>query len=151
MASFPAEIRAAARISEKRPDPSDRGRRSADHGRRVRRLSALGYWLDDRFRIPGIGVRVGLDGILGLIPGVGDTATLVLSAWIVVEGWRLGVPKRTLARMSAEVGLDYILGLVPVVGDMFDIGFKANRRNVRRILQHVGVVDVGAHDIPYIL
>jgi hypothetical protein len=109
----------------------------------------LGYWLDDRFRIPGLGLRVGLDGLVGFVPGVGDTATLALAAWIVAEGWRLGVPKRTVARMTAEVGLDYMIGLVPLIGDLADIGFKANRRNVRRILRHVGEDVNGPDGLPY--
>ncbi|EKV32614.1 hypothetical protein C882_2693 [Caenispirillum salinarum AK4] len=121
---------------------------AAERDRRIKRLQTLGYWLDDRFRVPGLGLRIGLDGILGFIPGIGDTATLALSAWIVAEGWRLGVPKRTLGRMAAEVGADYAIGLVPLVGDLIDVGFKANRRNVRRILRHVGA-EVGPEDLPY--
>lgn len=108
----------------------------ADRRRRLARLQKTAYWLDDRFTIPGTNIRIGLDGLVGLIPAVGDTATTAVSGWIVLEAWRLGMPKRELAAMGANVGIDWVIGLVPLVGDIFDIGFKANRRNIRRILRY---------------
>lgn len=121
---------------------------AGDRARRLESLARLSYWLDDRFRIPGTGIRIGLDGLLGFIPGVGDTATVAVSAWIVVEAWRLGLPRRDLAKMAATVGVDYVVGLVPLVGDLFDVGFKANRRNIRRILRHYDHPAADA-DMPY--
>ena len=102
---------------------------------RVRRLA---YWLDDRFRIPGTEIRVGLDSLIGLVPGVGDTATLLLSGYIVAEAWRLGVPRHLLARMAVNVGIDWVLGSIPLVGDLFDIGWKANTRNLALLRRHLG-------------
>lgn len=87
---------------ESHPDPGFAGTMDSGRQRRIQRLQTLGYWLDDRFRIPGIGMRIGLDGILGFVPGIGDTAMLALSAWIVAEAWRLGVPKRTLGRHGGQ-------------------------------------------------
>jgi Domain of unknown function (DUF4112) len=103
----------------------------------LQRVARLAYWLDDRFRIPGTRLRVGLDGLLGLIPGIGDTATALVATYIVLEAARLGVPKRTLAHMLANVGVDYIVGLVPLVGDLGDFGWKANRRNARMLHDHL--------------
>jgi hypothetical protein len=95
------------------------------------RIDRLADLLDSRFRIPGTGIRFGLDGLLGLVPGIGDTLVLLPSAWLVWRGWHLGVPRRDLARMAANTGTDYVIGLVPIVGDLFDIAFKANLRNAR--------------------
>ena len=94
---------------------------------RVRFLSRL---LDEQFRIPGTRYRIGLDGILGLIPGVGDVAGMLLSTYILYEAIKLGVPRRVLLRMVANLGLDTLVGAVPIVGDVFDIAWKANKRNV---------------------
>ena len=110
----------------------------------LRRVEQLAYWLDDRYRLPGTRFRVGLDGIVGLIPGIGDAVTSTLTAYIVYEAWRLGVPTSMLARMLANLGIDTVVGTVPVVGDLLDIGFKANRRNLRLLHRHLserGVID----------
>jgi hypothetical protein len=110
----------------------------------LRRVEQLAYWLDDRYRLPGTRFRVGLDGIVGLIPGIGDAVTSTLTAYIIYEAWRLGVPTSMLARMLANLGIDTVVGIVPVVGDLLDIGFKANRRNLRLLHRHLserGVID----------
>lgn len=101
-----------------------------DHARERESLRKLAYLMDERFVIPGLGVRVGLDGLAGLVPGVGDTAALAASAYIIYRGARLGAPRLLIGRMIANVAVDYLVGLVPVAGDIFDIAFKANRRNV---------------------
>jgi hypothetical protein len=103
----------------------------------IRRLERLAYWLDDRYRLPGTGIRVGLDGIIGLIPGIGDAAGGLLSAYIIYEARRLGVPNSVLVGMLGNFAVDFVVGAVPVFGDIFDIGWKANRRNVRMLLRHL--------------
>jgi hypothetical protein len=103
----------------------------------LQRVARLAYWLDDRFRIPGTRRRIGVDGLLGLIPGIGDTATALVASYIVLEAARLGAPKTLLARMIANVGVDYVVGLVPLVGDLADLGWKANRRNARMLRDHL--------------
>jgi hypothetical protein len=108
----------------------------------LRRVEQLAYWLDDRYRLPGTRFRVGLDGIVGLIPGIGDAVTSTLTAYIIYEAWRLGVPTSTLARMLANLGIDGVVGIVPVVGDLFDIGYKANRRNLKLLHRHLAVCGV---------
>jgi len=96
------------------------------HLKRIRLLSRL---LDEQFRIPGTTYRVGLDGLLGLIPGVGDAAGAILSAYILYEAVRLGTPGTILLRMLANIGIDTVGGVIPVVGDIFDVAWKANKKN----------------------
>lgn len=96
----------------------------------LQRIKALAQFMDTAYRIPGTNFRFGWDAILGLIPGVGDVATGIVSASIVGYAVRLGVRKRTLARMLANMGVDMTVGAVPLLGDIFDAKFKANLRNV---------------------
>ncbi|MBO6783617.1 MAG: DUF4112 domain-containing protein [Alphaproteobacteria bacterium] len=105
--------------------------------RKIESLDRLAYWLDERFEIPGIGIRFGLDGLLGLVPGVGDTATSLVSLYLVAEARRAGASRWTMMRMLTNVGIDWLVGLIPLVGDIFDIGFKANRRNIAILKQHL--------------
>ena len=83
--------------------------------RALRRLERLGSLLDSRFRLPG-GFRFGLDPLLGLVPGVGDAASAIVALYIVLEAWRLGASRGTLARMLLNVGLDFAVGTIPVLG-----------------------------------
>ncbi len=92
-------------------------------------LDMLSHLLDDFIRIPGTSIRFGLDGVIALVPGVGDLLQGLASSIIIVAAWARGVPKVTLGRMVANVGIEVVVGLVPVFGDMFDIAWKANRRN----------------------
>ena len=94
------------------------------------RLDRLADLLDTRYGIPGTGIRFGLDGLLGLIPGIGDVAALGPSAYLVWRGYKLGADRGTLARMAANSGIDFVVGGVPLLGDVFDVAFKANRRNI---------------------
>lgn len=92
-------------------------------------LDMLSHILDDFLRIPGTNIRFGLDGIVGLIPGIGDVLGAMASWIIILAAWLRGVPKITLARMLANVAVETIIGSVPILGDAFDIAWKANRRN----------------------
>src|SRR5262245_10450567 len=96
---------------------------------RLKRVRLLSRLLDEQWRIPGIAYRVGLDGLLGLIPGVGDAAGALLSAYILYEAIQLGAPRTVLLRMAANIGIDTLVGAIPVVGDIFDIAWKANKKN----------------------
>ncbi|MEL7211339.1 MAG: DUF4112 domain-containing protein [Pseudomonadota bacterium] len=84
--------------------------------------------LDSKFRI--FGIPVGWDSILGLVPGLGDTITLVPALLMINTGYRAGIRKRALGRMIWNTGLDLTLGTVPLVGDLFDLAFKSHRKNV---------------------
>lgn len=103
----------------------------------LRDLDRLATWLDARYRIPGIGVRVGLDSLLGLVPGIGDTLAMLPAAYIVYRAHRLGAPVPVLARMAANFGVDLLVGSIPVLGDVFDVGFKANLRNIELLRRHL--------------
>ena len=93
-------------------------------------LDRLSWLLDDLFRIPGLGWRVGLDALVGLIPGVGDTATTVASFYVLASAVRYRVSKITLLRMGLNLGIDYALGSLPLVGDVFDAWWKSNHMNL---------------------
>ena len=102
---------------------------------RLARIEWLADKMDTAFVVPGINWRVGWDSILGLVPGVGDTLTLLPSAYILQQAHAMGAPKRTLTRMALNSGVDWATGLVPLLGDLLDVGFKANRRNARLLRQ----------------
>ena len=104
-----------------------------------RSLDQLSHLMDGLFRIPGTGWRVGLDAVVGLIPGVGDFATTAVSIYILAAGVRYRVPKVTLLRMAANIGVDYLLGAVPVVGDLFDAAWKSNQMNVELVRRRASV------------
>ena len=102
-------------------------------------LDRLGWLLDDLFRIPVLGWRIGLDALVGLIPGVGDTATTVASLYVLGSAVRYRVPKITLLRMGLNLGIDYALGSLPLVGDLFDAWWKSNQKNVDLLRQRATV------------
>jgi hypothetical protein len=108
-----------------------------DAERVLRRLEALGSLLDSRFRLPG-GFRFGLDPLIGLVPGVGDGISAILSLYIVLEAYRLGASRGALARMLLNVGLDLGVGIIPIIGDIADFAFKSNRRNLDLLRRHLG-------------
>lgn len=96
-----------------------------------RRLARLAWLLDSSIPIPGLGWRIGVDALIGLVPGLGDALGAALSGWIILQAWRLGVSRAVLARMLGNVGLEAVVGVIPVLGDLFDMGWKANVHNVR--------------------
>lgn len=98
---------------------------------RLARLDALARLLDVAFILPGTNIRYGLDGLIGLIPVVGDAISTAISLWIVHEARALGAPWHVTARMLGNVALDGAVGAVPLLGDAFDVMFRANIRNMR--------------------
>jgi hypothetical protein len=97
---------------------------------RLSRVRALAHLLDDGLRIPVLGIRFGLDPVIGLVPGLGDFTGAILSGYVVLAGARLGAPRSVILRMIGNVAVDTIGGSVPLIGDLFDVGFKSNIRNV---------------------
>lgn len=101
------------------------------------RLRSLEILLDEAFVIPGTGIRFGLDGIIGLIPGLGDALAGALSLVIPFAAWVRGVPYITLLRMLTNVAIGLLVGTIPILGDAFDIFWKVNRRNYRLLTRSI--------------
>src|ERR1700738_3109332 len=100
-------------------------------------LRSLEILLDEAFRIPGTAFRFGIDGIIGLVPGLGDVLAGLLSLVIPLAAWMRGVPYVTLVRMGLNLGIGVLVGSVPILGDIFDVAWKANRRNYRLLQLHL--------------
>ena len=102
-------------------------------------LDALRRWavlLDSAFRIPGTGIRFGLDAIIGLIPGLGDISTPAFAALLLMQAVRMRLPVVVQARMVLNAAFDMLIGLVPILGDLVDIGWKANLKNLALLERH---------------
>jgi len=121
MKSYKIEERAQLNQSINRPDRSIKIDDSLDR---------LSWLMDDLIKIPGLNWRFGLDALVGLIPGFGDTVTSMVSFYILASAVRYRVPKVTLLRMGLNIGIDYLVGSFPVVGDLFDAWWKSNQMNV---------------------
>jgi len=102
-----------------------------------RRLARLAWLLDNSIPLPGMRFRIGLDPILGLIPGLGDVLGVLLSSYIVREAARAGAPPSVLTRMTFNVAIEGIVGMVPFAGDIFDAAWKANQRNLDLFEAHL--------------
>ncbi|WP_063988306.1 DUF4112 domain-containing protein [Methylorubrum populi] len=101
------------------------------------RLDALARLLDSAVRVPGTNVRVGADALLNLIPGVGTLTSKGLSAYLIWEARRLGVPFKTLLRMAGHVGVDLVISAIPVVGWFGDVFYRSNQRNMALLREHL--------------
>jgi hypothetical protein len=104
-----------------------------DQVRVEKSLDELSRYLDGLFRVPGTDWRFGLDALIGLIPNIGDTLSVLPSFYILLAGVRYGVPKITLLRMAVNIGIDYVVGMIPFIGDAFDFVWKANNQNMNLI------------------
>jgi hypothetical protein len=113
------------------------GPETSSAGQRVARLRRVAWWLDEGIRIPGTRFRIGLDPILGLLPGIGDAVGAIMAGSVLLEAARSGVGRFTFIRMALNVGLDALLGAIPVLGDLFDAGWKANTRNLVLLERHL--------------
>jgi hypothetical protein len=101
------------------------------------RVEALEHVLERAVAIPGLNRRIGLDSVIGFIPGIGDLVTGVLSAYLIWEARNLGLPRLVLLRMAANTALDTALGAVPIAGDIADVLFRSNTRNLRLLKRHL--------------
>ena len=104
---------------------------------RVARIDGLATLMDTAFLVPGTNIRFGLDAVLGLLPGFGDLLGSAISLYIVKEARALGAPPWLVARMLANVAVDGVIGAVPLVGDLFDVAWRANRRNLALLQGHL--------------
>lgn len=117
----------------------------------VRKLRQFSNLLDNAIRIPGTSIGIGLDPILGLIPGGGDILGGIFSAYIVFQAFKLGLPRETLIQMVSNIALEAITGTVPVVGDIFDVAWKANVKNVALLEAHINSPVVGQKVSPWFI
>ena len=101
------------------------------------KLNRLAWLMDNSFCIPGTQIRFGLDGLIGLIPGVGDALGAIISSHILTQAAHMGAPKSLLLKMAFNIGLDAILGVIPVLGDVSDFIWKANQRNVKLLSDYI--------------
>ncbi|MEG4344196.1 DUF4112 domain-containing protein [Microcoleus sp. A003_D6] len=108
--------------------------------RRIRRISHL---LDNAIPIPGTKYRIGLDPILGLIPGGGDLVSSIFAGYVVFKSAQMGVPQETLVKMAANIVFDTVAGTVPVAGDLLDVAWKANVKNIELLDAHLGSPEQG--------
>jgi hypothetical protein len=112
-------------------------RNEYSRGDRLARIEALARLLDTAFLIPGTNIRFGFDALIGLVPGIGDAVTSLISLYIISEARALGAPRLLVARMLANVALESVVGIVPIVGDAFDVAWRSNRRNLALLRGHL--------------
>ncbi len=100
-------------------------------------LDLLAEWMDNKFRVPGTQIKFGIDSILGLIPGIGDTIGLAISGYVLKRARHYGAPKSVQIKMIWNIFIDWLIGLIPFLGDIFDVGYKANVKNVALLKKHL--------------
>jgi len=132
--TYPRPYLDTASRGQDRHGPDARARDLADT---QRRLDALARLLDSAVRVPGTSVTVGADALLNVVPGIGTACAKALAGYLIWEARRLGVPPGTLARMVGNVGLDFAISIVPVIGWFGDVFFRANRRNMDLLRDHL--------------
>lgn len=108
-----------------------------EYSAQLRRIEKLAHLFDARFEIPGTKIRFGWDGLIGLLPGVGDTLTLLPQLYLVFEALRLKLGRATLVKMLLNVLIDWLVGTIPVLGDLFDVAFKSNLRNAKLVAEGI--------------
>lgn len=114
----------------------------------IDRARSLARLLDSAVRVPGTGVRFGLDSVLGLVPGLGDVAGAAFSGYMVLLASRMGAPRSVIARMLANVAIDTVGGAIPVLGDLFDVAWKSNSRNLALLERVAGETSVARAEPP---
>ena len=100
-------------------------------------LDLLAEWMDNKFRVPGTKITFGIDSLLGLIPGIGDTISLAVSGYVLKRARHYQAPKSLQAKMIWHIFIDWLIGLIPFLGDIFDVGYKANIKNVALLKKHL--------------
>lgn len=111
--------------------------KQAERAKRLRRLQQIASLMDDRYRIPGTGIRLGWDSIVGLLPGIGDALSMASFLVMLWHAQKLEVGRGVQLRMAANALVDVAVGWVPLLGDVFDVYWKSNRRNMRLLEQAV--------------
>jgi hypothetical protein len=130
-----SRAKSGSRFSSSRRQPTPQ--ELADKREALARIDWLATFMDTAFFLPGTNIRFGADAIIGLVPGIGDLMTTAISSYIVYEAHRIGAPKHVIARMVGNVALDGVVGAVPLLGDVFDVAFRANRRNIELLRKYL--------------
>ena len=125
------------RLSRRVAGEPDQAAAPEQAAQELNQLKQLAWLMDESIPIPMTGMKVGIDGLLGLIPGVGDLLSAGIGSYIVARANKLGVPRIVLARMAGNVVIDAAVGAIPLVGDLFDFAWKANRRNLQLLVDHL--------------
>lgn len=102
---------------------------------RLDKLRFLANVMDSRFEV--LGVRVGLDSIIGLVPGLGDLVTSLVAWYIVLEAYEMGVPDNIVFKMAVSVLADMFIGSIPIIGDVIDVAYRVNEKNVSLVEKHL--------------
>jgi hypothetical protein len=121
---------------------ADLKRREEAH-QRLRHIAKL---MDSQIRVPVLGLRIGADAVLGLVPGIGDVLSGLIGAYLIYEAQRLGIPRSAMLRMIANVAFDTAIGAIPIAGDIWDFFFRSNDRNMQILARHLGGLPI---DVPY--
>ena len=130
---------AGTRVREDTRPNGSRGEPRETHPRieeAERRIATVARVLDELVTIPGTRQTIGVDSVVGLIPGFGDLASAALGAWVILEAARFRLPRVVLARMVVNTFVDFAVGVIPVIGDLFDVVFKSNSRNLALFRRH---------------
>ena len=114
----------------------------------LKRIERFAVWTDSLFRIPFTQIRFGLDSIIGLVPVLGETIGFILSMYLIVESYKLGLPLSLKIKMLRNAALDWLIGIVPILGDIGDIAFKANMRNMEILVGYVNSEYQRRHNPP---
>lgn len=127
-------------MTDDHPSSANSGENRATENREVVKLRRLAHLLDSSIPLPG-GYRIGLDGIIGLVPFLGDAVGASLSSYIVIQAAQLGVSTRSLLKMMVNIIVEATVGIIPVLGDVFDMAWKANERNIKLLNQQLPKID----------
>jgi hypothetical protein len=121
-----------------------------DVDRSLHRLDRFARLMDDQFELPIVGIKIGLDPLVGLLPGGGDWVTWAAGIYVFWEGLRLGVPRSILVTMAWHLTVDLLVGIVPLLGDAFDVWYRSHRRNVALLFDHFDADPhrIGDADLP---
>lgn len=109
----------------------------AENQRKLKSLDKLAWLLDSSIKIPGTNRTIGLDGFIGLVPGIGDVVASLLSGYIIVKALIMGLPLFVIGQMVVNMMIEGIIGVIPLFGDIFDFIFKSNRRNVKLMQRYL--------------
>ena len=126
-----------AYASRREPAAGEALSRDTEVNETLQRLDVIATVMDSAVRIPGTNVVMGVDALLGLVPVIGDAISSAIGGYIIWEAKRLGVSRLVIARMAMNTTIDTVVGAVPVLGDVFDVAYKANRKNVALLKAHL--------------